>query len=174
MILILFVIGILYLTMYPILFERDIEKVKGFLKKSNQAYYQFIYYLFDGDEEEAANQIQKIKNKQLKNINHVLLLTKQKKYEEAKQMLSYSKDNVYKWYYGAVIALEQGNKEDYELYKSKIKEPLYLFFLELEEMVKDGKKEQVIPLLNDKMKELRGLKLLTAAHYKKEIEDIKA
>ncbi|EIJ78314.1 hypothetical protein PB1_12159 [Bacillus methanolicus PB1] len=37
-------------------------------------------------------------------ISNLILLSKQKRHNEAKELLHQMKDNVYKWYYGATIA----------------------------------------------------------------------
>ncbi|EIJ78315.1 hypothetical protein PB1_12164 [Bacillus methanolicus PB1] len=39
-----FVLALLYMLYFPVLFERDVNKIMNFLRKSKQAHYQFIYH----------------------------------------------------------------------------------------------------------------------------------
>ncbi|MDE3839045.1 hypothetical protein C0966_06625 [Bacillus methanolicus] len=41
-----FVSALLYMSYYPVLFERDVDKIMNFLRKSKQAHYRFIYHFF--------------------------------------------------------------------------------------------------------------------------------
>ncbi|MGW6382980.1 hypothetical protein [Peribacillus butanolivorans] len=76
------------------------------------------------------------------------------------------KDNKDKSYYGAVISLHEGNQNSYNSYKEQIKDTVYLSWLEAEELVLEGNKNEAIAILDEQIKHLRGLKLLSAVHYR--------
>ncbi|MBT2695612.1 hypothetical protein [Bacillus sp. ISL-55] len=156
-------------SIYPVLFEKDPDKIMTFLKKSKQAQFQFYYYFFNDELEEAENRLHKIKSPFYQQLNHVNLLVKRKQYDEADEMARGLKDNMYKWYSLAGIAIEQGNRESYRNYKEKVKNPFYRRLLELEEMVHDGKKEMVLAELEKMIPKLRGLKLLSVIQYKQDL-----
>ena len=56
-----------------------------------------------------------------------------------------------------------------ERYKEKEKNPFYRKLLELEEMVREGKKEKALSEIDNMIQELRGLKLLSVTQYKKNL-----
>lgn len=150
------------MSYYPVLFERDVDKIMNFLRKSKQAHYRFIYHFFNGDAEEAEKALFRIRSNQMKVISYLMLLSKQKRYNEVKKLLYQMKDNVYKWYYGAAIALQLGDHSTYEHYKARVKDPVYRTWLEAEEKVREGKKEKALNLLDEQIPKLRCLKLLPA------------
>jgi hypothetical protein len=166
-----FASGILYLTIYPDLFSRDIEKVMSFLKNSKHPHYQFTYYFFNGELKEAEREIPKIRSKQIKTVDEIILLTRQGNFASAKKLLPALKDNVYKWYYGAMIAIHEGEQSEYKHYKRLVKDKTYLTFLDIEEKIREGKKGEALAMVEEQMKKHRGVKLLSAIHYKKEIVD---
>ncbi|KAB2332282.1 hypothetical protein F7731_17070 [Cytobacillus depressus] len=168
---ILFVFVILYILFYPILFEKDLKKIMRFLRKSKQSHYQFIYHMFNGDMQVAEKSIERIRSKQLKNIDKIMLLVKQERFTDAKALLPQLRNSVYKWYYSAAIALEEKDEEAYKKFKSHLKDPIYISWLEMEEKVRLGRKDEALAMLDEQMATLRGLKLLSAAQYQKELEE---
>ncbi|AXN40685.1 hypothetical protein CN689_25865 [Peribacillus butanolivorans] len=151
---------------YPVLFGKNADKIKQYLRKSKISNYHFIYQLLYSNEAEAEKTLNRIKQKTARNHANVMLLTKQKKYKEAKAHLSKMKDNKDKSYYGAVISLHEGNQNSYNSYKEQIKDTVYLSWLEAEELVLEGYKNEAIAILDEQIKHLRGLKLLSAVHYR--------
>ncbi|MBU8878739.1 hypothetical protein BGM26_07010 [Bacillus sp. FJAT-29790] len=168
---ILFVFAILFILFYPILFEKNLNKIMKFLRKSKQPHYQFIYHMFNGDLQAAEKSIDRIRSKQLKLIDRIMLLVKQERFTDAKALIPQLKDSVYKWYYSAAIAIEEEDENTYENFKSRLKDPVYISWLEMEKMVRLGRKDEAFAMLDEQMKKLRGIKLLTAAQYKKELEE---
>ncbi|MDR7073253.1 hypothetical protein [Fictibacillus barbaricus] len=164
-----FFIWIILTRIYPLAWEKNAEKTKKFLKKSRHPYYRFIYELLYQDEEKAENSLAEIKQNAVKEMAKVMLWTKQEKYEEAKSTLSGMKNDDFKHYYTAVIAQKQGNLQEYAASKSQLNDAAYLTWLEAEEKALAGKKEEALGIVEDQMKTLRGLKLLTAIHYKDEL-----
>jgi hypothetical protein len=156
-------------SFYPVLFEKDPEKIMAFMKKSKQPQFQFYYYFFNDEFEEAEDKLHKIKSPFYQKLNHVNLLVKRKQYDEAEEMARGLKDNMYKWYSLAGIVIEQGDRESYRDYKEKVRNPFYRRLLELEEMVHDGKKEMVLSELENMIPNLRGLKLLSVIQYKQDL-----
>ncbi len=159
----------MYKSFYPVLFEKDPEKIMIFLKKSKQPQFQFYYYFFNNELEEAEEKLYKIKSPFYQKLNHVNLLVKRERFEEAEEMARGLKDNMYKWYSLAGIAIEQGDRESYRNYKEKVKNPFYQRLLEIDEMVHDGKKEEVLAELENMIPGLRGLKLLSVIQYKQDL-----
>ena len=164
----LIIFGIyMYKSFYPVIFEENPEKIMDFLKNSKHPYYQFYYYFYMDQLEEAENKLHKIKSPNHRQLNEVNLLIKREQYEEAKEKANSLKK--YKWYLLAAIAIEQGDRESYKVYKEKEKDPFYRKILEMEEMVREGKKEQVIIKLDNMLPKLRGFKLLSLTYYKKDL-----
>ncbi|ESU31927.1 hypothetical protein G3A_14020 [Bacillus sp. 17376] len=159
----------MFKSFYPVLFEKDPDKIMSFMKKSKQPQFQFYYYFFNDQLDEAEDKLHKIKSPFYQKLNHVNLLGKRKQYDEAEEMARGLKDNMYKWYSLAGIAIEQGNRESYRNYKEKVRNPFYRRLLELEEMVHDGKKEMVLAELESMIPNLRGLKLLSVIQYKQDL-----
>ncbi|WP_415813958.1 hypothetical protein [Mesobacillus thioparans] len=140
-----------------------------FLKKSKQPQFQFYYNFFNDELEKAEDRLNKIKSPFYQKLNHVNLLVKREQFEEAEEMARGLKDNMYKWYSLAGIAIEQGDRESYRKYKEKVKNPFYQRLLELDEMVHDGKKEKVLTELENMIPDLRGMKLLSVIQYKQDL-----
>ncbi|WNB92613.1 hypothetical protein [Bacillus sp. NEB1478] len=151
---------------YPLVWEKDAEKVKRHLEKSRLPYYRFIFELLFENVDKAENSLAKIKQKAVKDMAKVMLWTKQQKYEEAKSVLSTMKNNDFKYYYGAVIAQKQENQQEYDEYKSRLKDAAYLTWLEAEEHAIAGHKDVAFAIVNEQIRTLKGLKLLSAIHYK--------
>ena len=164
----LIIIGIyMYKSFYPVLFEKNPEKIMDYLKNSKHPHFQFYYYFFNDQLEDAENILPKIKSPNYRQLNEVNLLIKREQYEEAKEQANSLKK--YKWYSLAGIAIEQGERESYKVYKEKEKDPFYRKLLELEERVQEGKKEKVLAEIDNMIPELRGLKLLSITQYKKDL-----
>lgn len=165
-----YALAVLYFTIYPVMFEKNPDKIMKYLKKSKHPHYQFTYHFFNEDFEAAEMDIDKIKSKQLKNIDQIILLTRQKRLAEAKSLLPQLKDNMYKWYYSAVIALGEKDLEAFRHFKGMVKDIYYHKVLELEEKVMAGKISEAKSELEDLIKGQRGLKLISALMYKKDLK----
>ena len=166
---ILFVLYYLHTQFYPLLFEKDVNKILDFLKISKNKQHQFTYHLMLENTYEAEQLLKQIKSKSLKDLSVIMLLTKQKRYNEAKDLFFRLTDNEYKWYYGAIISLKLGELELFEEYKARLKNPVHISWIDMEQLLSEGKKAEVLSLLEKQLPTLRGLKLLSAYTYKKEI-----
>ncbi|MBT2639835.1 hypothetical protein [Bacillus sp. ISL-39] len=164
-----FIVVFMLKSFYPVLFEKNPEKIMDFMKKSKHPQFQFYYYFFNDELEEAEDKLQKMKSPFQQKLNHVNLLVKRKQYDLAEEMAKGLKDNMYKWYSLAGIAIEQGDRESYRKYKEKVRNPFYRRLLELDELVHDGKKEKVLNELEDMIPNLRGAKLLSVIQYKQDL-----
>jgi hypothetical protein len=164
-----FILLFMFKSFYPVVFEKDPEKVMNFMKNLKHPHFQFFYYFFNDQLEEAESKMRQIKSPFYKKLNHVNLLVKRKQYDEAEEMAKGLKDNMYKWYSLAGIAIEQGDRESFWKYKGKVRNPFYRRLMELEEMVHDGKKETVLAELDEIIPKLRGSKLLSVIQYKKDL-----
>lgn len=167
---ILFIGGVMYLTLFPILYEKNIDKILKFLQKSKNAHNQFLFHLYHGNVEKAAKAAKEIKSDQLQYYAKLALLNHQNKINEGKVYLSNLKNGEYKSYYSAAIALEEAKLEEYQENLAKVKDPLNRSFLHIEEKIRSGETQQALNTLDSHIKKLRGLKLLSAIQYKKEIE----
>jgi hypothetical protein len=165
----IFILIFMFKSFYPVLFEKDPEKVMNFMKNSKHPHFQFFYYFFNDQLEEAENKMHQVKSPFYKRLNHVNLLVKRKQYGEAEEMAKGLKNNMYKWYSLAGIALEQGERESYKEYKEKVRNPFHRRILEMEEMVQDGEKEKVLSDLENMIPNLRGSKLLSVIQYKQDL-----
>ncbi len=170
-ILLFFIFVLYYLNMqfYPLLLEKDVNKILDFLKTSRNKQHQFTYHFMQGNTYEAEQLLKQIKPKSLRDISTIMLLAKQKQYNEAKVLFSKLKENEYKWYYGAIISLNLGELDVFEKYKARIKNPVNISWIDMEQLLSEGKKAEVLSLLDKQLPRLRGLKLLSAYTYKKEI-----
>ena len=166
---ILFALSHLIKQFYPILFEKNVNKILAFLQKSKHKQYQFTYHFMQGEIDEAEKTLKQIKPQSLQTISAIMLLAKQKQYNEAKNLLPNLKDNEFKWYYGAMLSLKLKELEPYKDYKARVKNPINRSWLEMEELLSDGKKSEVLVLLDRQIETLRGLKLLSAHAYRQEI-----
>ncbi|MBT2680715.1 hypothetical protein J7E38_17025 [Bacillus sp. ISL-35] len=165
----IFLLLFMFKSFYPVVFEKDPEKVMNFMKNSKHPHFQFFYYFFNDQLEEAENKLRQIKSPFYRKLNEVNLLVKRKQFDEAEELARGFKDNMYKWYSLAGIAIEQGDRESYRKYKEKVRNSFYRRLMELEEMVHDGKKETVLAELDDMIPNLRGSKLLSVIQYKKDL-----
>lgn len=163
-------LAVLYLTLFPVIFEKNPDKIMNYLKKSKHPHYQFTYHFFNDEFEAAEKDILKIRSKQLKTIDQIILMTRQDRFAEAKSLLPKLKDNMYKWYYSAVIALGENDLPAFNQYKGKVKDGYYQMVLEIEEKVHAGKILEAKTELEELMKRQRGLKLISALMYKKDLE----
>jgi hypothetical protein len=159
----------MFKSFYPVVFEKDPEKIMNFMKNSKHPHFQFFYYFFNDQLEEAENKLHQIKSPFYRRLNEVNLLVKRKQFDEAEEMARGLKDNMYKWYALAGIAMEQGDRESYRTYKEKVRTPFYRRLLEMDEMVHDGTKEMVLAELDDMIPNLRGSKLLSVIQFKQDI-----
>lgn len=164
-----FILVFMLKSFYPVLFEKDPEKIMDFMKKSKHPQFQFYYYFFNDELEEAEDKLHKIKSPFQQKLNHVNLLVKRKQYDEAEEMARGLKDHMYKWYTLAGIAIEQGNLDAYRMYKEKVRNPFHRRLLELDELVHDGKKEKVLDELENMIPTLRGSQLLSVIQYKQDL-----
>jgi hypothetical protein len=164
-----FTILSLWLAFYPILFEKDEKKIMKFLEKSKQAHYQFLYHFFNDDIQKAEASLQRIRSKRMQQASHLLLYTKKKQYAEAKALLPEMKDDDAKWYYSAVIAYEEQDNSRYGEYKGRIRDQDYITWLEVEENIRQNQKAEALAMLDEQLLKLKGLKRLSAVHYRKEI-----
>ncbi|MGP7816760.1 hypothetical protein [Niallia sp. 01092] len=166
---ILFFFFMLYLSLYPILFEKDEKKILQFLQKSKHPHYHFLFLLFHDEEEEARKQLDKIRYKQVKIVSEIILLAKQKKFHLVKELLPLMKETKAKWYYTAMISLKEGDLSNYETNKDRINDKVMLAWLEMEHKVKEGQKAEALEMLNKQIPTLKGLHLISALQYKKEL-----
>jgi pentatricopeptide repeat protein len=163
------IVFVFLLYQSPLLFGKDVSKMMIFLQKSKKPYYQFLYYLFEDDDVEAEKTLQRIRPERFKIMSKVTLLTKQKRYNDAKNLLDQMKDDGFKWYNLAGIAINEGDYDTYNQYKGRIKNQVQRTWLEIEEKTNKGKKAEAIALLDEQISNLKGYKLLAATHYRKEL-----
>ncbi|RHW42036.1 hypothetical protein D1B31_05180 [Neobacillus notoginsengisoli] len=152
----------------PIIWSRDTEKMMNYLKKSRNAYYKFLYQFLNGDEEEAEKIAQGMREGRMKDMALVMLHIHQKKHREAKLILKKMKDGLFKNYYLAAVLFEEGDMDGYDLYKKKVTDADYRKWLEIEEAVRKGNRTEGLKMLDEQIARLRGMKLLSAVHYRNE------
>ncbi|RDU35730.1 hypothetical protein DRW41_16440 [Neobacillus piezotolerans] len=153
----------------PILWSKDPERMYAYLKKSRNLFYRFLYFYLKEDIE-SANQIAgKMRPGKLKDMALVMLDLKQKRYGEARKILTNIKDGVFKHYYLAVISLEEGDESGYAAHREKVTDRDYRTWLEIEELAKRGKFSEALSLVDTQISILRGIKLLSAIHYRNEL-----
>ncbi|CAM3715775.1 hypothetical protein [Mesobacillus zeae] len=67
------------------------------------------------------------------------------------------------------MALEEDDFGTYRQIKSKIKQDTYVKWLEIAEILKEGKRKEALNILDEQMKSLRGVNLLSAGYFRKKI-----
>lgn len=153
----------------PIIFGKDAEKILAYLKRSKAPYMQFLYYFLQGDLSAAEQVMGKIRSKKQKQGSELMLLMERKQYRQAKELLAQMAGHKSKWYALADIAINEGDEEAFNKNKEKISDIFFLDILEVDKAVYYGEKEVAIGLLDNMIPKLRGYKLLTAVHYRKQI-----
>ncbi|CEG27271.1 hypothetical protein [Bacillus sp. B-jedd] len=153
----------------PIIWSKDTEKMKNYLKKSRNAYYKFLYRFLTGDYEEASMITGNMRNGKMKDMANVMLFIHQKRHTEAKPILEKMKESLFKNYYLAAVSCEEGNLEAYNTYKNNVRDSDYRKWLEVEEAVRAGGKVEALKMLDEQIGRLRGAKLLSAVHYRDEL-----
>ncbi len=171
---VLAVVLIFFLFRNPLLFGKDPEKMMLYLKKSKAPHLQFLYHFLFQDLSAAEQAMEKIRSKKAKRNSELMLLMNRKHFEKAKDLLRQMDGHKTKWYALSDIAIQEGNIGAFKQYKEKIKDPFFLKMLEVDQAVYDGKKEDAVLLLDNMIPKLRGYKLLTAVHYRKQILEGKA
>jgi hypothetical protein len=166
---VLIVVLVFFLLRNPLLFGKDNEKMMAYLKKSKSPYMQFLYHLLQGDQSSAEQAIEKIRSKNSKRNAMLMLFMERKQYGEAKELLQQMGGHKAKWYALCDIAIKEEDVEAFQQNKAKITDRFFLNMLEVDQAVFDGRKEDAVALINHMIPKLRGLKLLTAAQYRKHI-----
>ncbi|WP_318502853.1 hypothetical protein [Bacillus sp. T3] len=167
---IIFIAAVMYMTLYPALYEKNIDKIMNYLKKSKNEHNQFLFHLYCGNLAEAEKAVKTIKNEQLQHFANMALLINQNKLTEAKKYLPKLMDNEFKSYYCAMLALKDNDLTTFEENLANIKDPLHRSYLDIEKLMHSGKKQEAFAMLEEQIRKLRGLKLLSAVQYKKEME----
>lgn len=166
----LFILTYLYLALYPILFGKKVDKIIRALKKFKNPVYKFLYYMIQDEDSTAEKYLKKIRSPQRAYICKIMWLSKQDRFTEAMEVIPYIKEGKYKWYLTAGLALELDDFASYKENKQRIKDDMLLFYLEVEEVAKNGELKGAIEMLNKKNPSLRGMKLLTTVQQKKDLE----
>ena len=164
---------ILYSTLKPILFEKDYTKVLEFLKKSKNPMYQFIYYYFHKQYNEAEQVIPKIRSKKTQTLNRIAVLTAQNNYKKAKELAYSLKDDEEKYSILASIALETKDKKLWEENHLKIKKQQNKEYLSIYELAYNGKKKQALEMINKRIERSKGIQLVVEIQLRNAIEEIK-
>ncbi|WP_137790862.1 hypothetical protein [Bacillus sp. E(2018)] len=168
--LILFVTGSVLSLFYPLLWQKDAEKVKRYLLKSKQPYHRFLYAFLYEEESEAEKRLTKIKQNQARKYAEVMLFTQQERWADVKELLQSMKKSNLTHYYAAIVAMEEGRQKEYEQHKIQLKDPHYVTWLTVEELRRNGNKNEALTILEKQIKTLGGLKLLSALHYKDKLQ----
>ncbi|MQR94693.1 hypothetical protein [Fictibacillus phosphorivorans] len=168
--LVLFVAGTFLALLYPLIWQKDAEKVKRYLLKSKQPYHRFLYAFLYEEEREAETRLTKIKQAQAKKYAEIMLYTQQERWDDAKELLKNMKKSDLTLYYSAIVAMEEGRQADYEQHKNQLKDPHYVTWLTVEELRRKGNKNEALTILENQINTLGGLKLLSALHYKNKLQ----
>ncbi|MBD7964810.1 hypothetical protein [Fictibacillus norfolkensis] len=168
--LILFVASSSLALFYPLLWQKDAEKVKRYLLKSKQSYHRFLYAFLYEEESEAEMRLTKIKQTQARKYAEIMLFTQQERWEDVKGLLQTMKKSNLTHYYAAIVAMEEGRQKDYEQHKNQLKDPHYVTWLTVEELRRNGNKSEALSILEEQINTLGGLKLLSALHYKDKLQ----
>ncbi|ALC90454.1 hypothetical protein AM500_12155 [Bacillus sp. FJAT-18017] len=155
----------------PLFWSKNTNRMMNYLKKSHNAYYRFLYRFLNGEQEEAEKIVGDMRKGKIKTLAKVMLLIKQEHYSEARKLLETIRNGSFKDYYLAAAAHGEGKIEDYHTYKDKVKDADFKKWLEIEELVRTGNKEEAQELLDEQISTLRGMKLLSAIHYRQEMEN---
>jgi len=160
---------ILYVTLKPILFEKDYLKVLQFLKKSKNTSYQFLYLYFEKRYEEAEQLIPRVKPKKVQDFHRIAILTTKNKFKEAKELALSLKDSEDKFFYLCVIALELKDKKLLEQNRPKLKRALNKQYLSIYELYYNGKKKEALAAIDRRIARTKGFQLLMDVQLKNEL-----
>ena len=160
---------ILYVTLKPILFEKDYLKVLEFLKKSKNPSYQFLYLYFEKRYDEAEQYIPRVKPKKVQDFHRIAILSTKNKFKEAKELALSLKDSEDKFFYLCLIALELKDKKMLEEYRPKLKRALNKQYLTIYELYYNGKKKEAFEYINRRISRTKGFQLLMDVQLKNEL-----
>ncbi|MED1862523.1 hypothetical protein P4V41_03460 [Fictibacillus nanhaiensis] len=166
----LFVAGFFLALFYPLMWQKDAEKVKRYLLKSKQPYHRFLYAFLYEEESEAEARLAKIKQVQARKFAEIMLFTQQERWVEVKQLLQNMKKSELTLYYSAIVAMEEDRQAEYEEYKNQLKDPDYVTWLTAEEHRRNGNVNGALAIIDKQISTLGGLKLLSALHYKNKLQ----
>ncbi|OCA90576.1 hypothetical protein A8F94_01455 [Bacillus sp. FJAT-27225] len=154
----------------PLFWSKDTNKMMKYIKKSHNEYFKFLYRFLNGDLNEAETIASSMKKGKMRDIARVMLLIKNEQFSKARELLEPMKDSTFKYYYLAASAQGEGKFEDYQSYKNRVKDQDYRKWLEIEELVRAGKKTEAGGILEAHIAKLRGTKLLSAVHFRSELK----
>ena len=166
---VLTVMVIFFLIRNPLVFGKDSEKMMAYLKKSKVPHLHFLYHFLHGDLSAAEHVMGNIRSKKAKQGSELMLLRERKEFGKAKDLLAKMSGHKTKWYALSDIAIQEEDVDSLKQYKEKIHDTFLLNMLEVDQAVFDGKKEEAVALLGNMIPKLRGYKLLTAVHVRKQI-----
>ncbi|MBN3554122.1 hypothetical protein JYA63_07605 [Fictibacillus nanhaiensis] len=170
LLLILFVAASFLTLLYPLMWQKDAEKVKRYLLKSKQPYHRFLHAFLYEEESEAEARLTKIRQDQARKYAEIMLFTQQERWNDAKPLLKNMKKSDLTLYYSAIVAMEEGRLANYEKHKTQLKDPHYVTWLTVEELRRNGNKNEALTILEKQISTLGGLKLLSALHYKNKLQ----
>lgn len=153
----------------PLLWSKDTGRMFAYLKKSRNPYYRFLYSFLKGDLDAAGRIAGKMRAGRVKDMALAMLLLKRKQFDEARSLLTNFKDGTFKFYYLAVSSLEEGDEAGYSTYRGKVTDKDYQIWLEIEQHANKGRFSEALSMLDMQISNLRGIKLLSAVHYKDEL-----
>ncbi|MDQ8738708.1 hypothetical protein [Paenibacillus sp. LHD-38] len=147
-----------FLVLY---FSRDMDRVEKFLYKQKHPYYTALLDITIGNYDEAYKKIERLKSwgrqQQMRALLKAALYLERNNISAAKRETEMIKNPEVRSYNYALIALMEIQWETYRIYKSKLKNKVFLYILEAEEEYKKGNMEKAEQLGNLAIKASKGL-----------------
>ncbi|MDQ8734234.1 hypothetical protein [Paenibacillus sp. LHD-38] len=149
------------ISFFVLYFSRDMARVEKILYKQKHPYYTALLDITRGNYDEAYKKIERLKNwgrqQQMRALLKAALYLERNNLSSAKRETEMIKNPEVRSYNYALIALMEIQWESYRMYKSKLKNKVFLYILEAEEEYKKGNMEKAEQLGNLAIKASKGL-----------------
>lgn len=149
------------MSFFVLFFSRDMDRVKKNLYKQKKPFYTALLDITNGNYDEANKKVEHLKNwgrqKQLRALLKAGLYIEMNNISAAKRETEIIKNPEVRTYNYALIALKENQWEPFRLYKSKLKNKVFLYILEAEKEYKNGNLEKAEQLGNLAIESSKGL-----------------
>ncbi|MDQ0062752.1 hypothetical protein [Paenibacillus harenae] len=133
-------------SFFVLFFSRDMDRVEKILYKQKHPYYAALLYITKGDYDEANKKVELLKKwgrqKEMRASLKAGLNIEMCDLSAAKKEAEIIKNPEIRSYNYALIALTENEWESFRMYKSKLKNKVFLYVLEAEEEFKKGNTEK--------------------------------
>ncbi|MFB5761446.1 hypothetical protein [Paenibacillus medicaginis] len=129
-------------TVYVVKFMKDLARIEKGLKQAENPYFRMIYYMVNGDLENAAREQEKVKGKQMQLTTKVQINLESRDIAEAENIVDQIRHPNSRPYFKALIAIYKKDWDDFEAQKVQLKQQVLVHALEAEAAFCKGELDQ--------------------------------